>query len=104
MPLGPARLRLVGDIDRASSKMLSETAYWLTALAPASVVIDLAAVTFAGSALLNFLSRLSGALPTDTDLILWRPQPGIEMILRVPGLTPKSILYQGPLEPWAMGS
>ncbi|MFG1926421.1 STAS domain-containing protein [Cryptosporangium sp. NPDC048952] len=97
-------MRLVGDVDRASSRLQSEAVDWLTAVAPASVVIDLAAVTFAGSALLNFLTRLSGAVPVNTNLILWRPPPEIEMVLRVPGLTPKSVLRHGPLGPWAMGS
>jgi len=78
-----AQLSLTGDIDLAASAVLSETVDWLTATAPLSVLVDLSEVTFAGSALPNFVARVSQAMPSGTELVLWRARPATGLVLRI---------------------
>ncbi|GAA3387789.1 hypothetical protein GCM10020369_31550 [Cryptosporangium minutisporangium] len=62
---------------------MSEAVDWLADDdVPPGVLIDLAAVTFAGSALLNFLARLSRRMPAGTELIVWRPSARASLVLR----------------------
>lgn len=73
---------LTGEIDRDSSAVLSETVAWLTALAPVSVLMDLAALTFACSALPNFVVRVRQAVPDGAEVVLWGATPATEWVLR----------------------
>ncbi|MEU4626202.1 hypothetical protein AB0G04_40265 [Actinoplanes sp. NPDC023801] len=77
-----AYMCLAGEIDRDSSAILSRTVDWLTRVAPVSVLVDLAALTFACSALPNFLASVRHAVPGDAEVVLWRPRPEIEWVLR----------------------
>ncbi|MFI5937572.1 STAS domain-containing protein [Actinoplanes sp. NPDC051494] len=74
---------LSGEIDLAASVMLSSVAAHLSAIAPTTVVIDLAGVTFACSALPNFLARLRASLPAGSTMHLCRPTHPIHVVLRV---------------------
>jgi anti-anti-sigma factor len=80
---GGAQVRLAGDIDLASDAVLSKTVDWLTARTPVSVVLDLADVTFACSALPNFVVQLYRAVPSATEMVLWRARPATGLVLRL---------------------
>lgn len=73
---------LAGEIDRDSHAILSRTVDWLTTTAPAGVLVDLAPLTFACSTLPNFIARVRHAVPGDAELVLWRPRPETEWVLR----------------------
>ncbi|WP_073258360.1 STAS domain-containing protein [Cryptosporangium aurantiacum] len=75
-------MSLVGDVDTAATRLLSDAVDWLADDRAPVVLIDLAAVTYAGSALLNFLVRLFQVMPADTEVILWRPSPRANFVLR----------------------
>lgn len=77
---------LAGEIDMASTAVLSQTVDWLTALAPVSVLVDLAELTFACSTLSNFVVLLRHAVPAGAELILWRARPQTEWVLRATGM------------------
>jgi anti-anti-sigma factor len=81
-----ARLSLAGEIDLGADGALRASVDWLTRLGPATVLIDLAYVTFAGSALPNFVVRASGALPHGAEMILQGAMPRIRQVLRITGM------------------
>ncbi|MFC6022838.1 STAS domain-containing protein [Plantactinospora solaniradicis] len=85
LPGGDRRtyLCLAGEIDIASSAVLSKAVDWLTALGPVIVLVDLAELTFACSTLSNFVVRVRQSMPDDAELILWRARPATEWMLRV---------------------
>ncbi|WP_035857941.1 STAS domain-containing protein [Cryptosporangium arvum] len=88
-------MSLVGEVDTAVAGLLSEAVDWLAADTPPGVLIDLAGVTFAGSALLNFFGRLSHAMPADGELVVWRSSPSADLVLRTGALrrsVPRSVL------------
>jgi anti-anti-sigma factor len=97
---GRAQLRLAGDIDLTSSAVLAKTVDWLTAMAPASVVMDLAEVTFACSALPNFVVQVSQAVPHGAELILWRAPPIIGRVLRLTDMATIATLRDEPTVPY----
>jgi anti-anti-sigma factor len=99
---GRARLRLAGDIDLASSALLSKTIDWLTAMAPFSVLVDLAEVTFASSALPNFVVRLSQGVPHGVELILWRAPPMTGWVLRLTDMATIATLRDDPTLPYGV--
>ena len=81
-----ALICLAGDIDQSASERLCSAADWLAAVAPASVLIDLGAVTFAGAALPNFVARAYGALPDGSALALCRARPMTRRVLELTGM------------------
>lgn len=97
-----AHLRLTGEIDMAAFTALSETIDWLTALAPTSVVMDLAELTFACSTLPNFIVRVRHAMPDGAELILWRPAPTARWVLGITGMAAIATLHDEPVEPPAV--
>jgi anti-anti-sigma regulatory factor len=70
-----------GDIDMAGEPDLAILSGQLAATECASVYIDLAGITFAGSTLVNFVFRLTGQLPEHIPVILCRPRAFIRQIL-----------------------
>lgn len=76
-----ALVRLAGEIDLQASPTLSDVADRLSAIAPSEIVVDLAAVTFACSTLLNFLARVRLTLPGSTALVVCRPTTNIRRLL-----------------------
>jgi anti-anti-sigma regulatory factor len=46
-------------------------------------VVDLAAITVAGSVLLNFLAAVQQALPAGSELVVCRPTPAHRRILTI---------------------
>jgi anti-anti-sigma factor len=81
-----AVVRLAGDIDIAATVALSEAIDRLSTLAPATVMIDLADVTFACSTLPNFLARVHQVLPIGSTLTVCRPPTGTLRILQMTGM------------------
>ena len=96
-----ARVCLAGEIDVAAVVALSETVDWLTALAPVSVLVDLAELTFAGATLPNFVVRVRQAVPDGAELILWRARPTTRWVLRVTDMAAIATLCDEPVEPSA---
>ena len=92
-------LRLAGEIDMASSPVLSKTVDWLTASAPVSLLVDLSELTFAGSALPNFVVRVRHALPDGAELILWRAGQDTEWVLRATNMDIIATIRDEPAEP-----
>src|SRR4051794_30737990 len=78
-----ADLILSGDMDISANPVLTEAVDRVAAVAPNVTVVDLAAVSFAGSVLLNFLARVRQALPSDSALVVCRPPPVTRRILEV---------------------
>lgn len=90
---------LTGDIDNAASDVLSGTVEWLAALAPASVLVDLADVTFACSALPNFVVQILQAVPDGAELILKGASPATGWVLRVTDMAAIATIRHEPAEP-----
>jgi anti-anti-sigma factor len=99
-----AQVCLAGEIDIASWVVLSEIVDWLTALAPVSVVLDLAEVTFACSTLVNFVVRVRRAEPDGAELILWRARPATEWVLRVSDMATIATIRDELTEPFALAA
>jgi anti-anti-sigma regulatory factor len=79
-----ADLILTGDMDISADPILTDAVDQVAAVAPQVTVVDVAAVTFAGSVLLNFLARVHRALPAGSVLVVRRPAPIIRRILEIP--------------------
>jgi anti-anti-sigma regulatory factor len=67
-------IRLAGELDMAAEPALIEASDRLRALTLRLIVIDLTAVTFACSTLVNFLCALYRVHP-GAELVLHRPSP-----------------------------
>jgi anti-anti-sigma factor len=78
-----ADLILSGDMDISADPVLTDAVDQVAAVAPNVTVVDLAAISFAGSVLLNFLARAHLALPTGSALVLCRPTPVTRRILEI---------------------
>jgi anti-anti-sigma factor len=85
--VAPAQRRAVlvlsGDMDISADAVLAEAVDQVAAAAPHVTMVDLAAITFAGSVLLNFLARVHQALPAGAELVVCRPTPVIRRILNI---------------------
>lgn len=79
-----AWIRLVGDVDMEADPALAEAADRLGCLTAHLMVIDLAAVTFAGATLTHFIDTVHHAHP-DAALVLRQPSPLIRRILTLTG-------------------
>jgi anti-anti-sigma factor len=86
-PLGEvvARVCLAGDVDITGEDALA-AADQLDTITPRTVIVDLAAVTFACSTLATFLVRVHNILPDGAVLILYRPTPRTRHLLDLTGL------------------
>jgi anti-anti-sigma factor len=99
-PAAPSALVcLVGEIDLAASAALSDAADRLSAIAPATVVVDLAGVTFAGAALLNFLAALHSILPAGATLMVCRPAVDVRRVLQITGMNHIAVICDDLLAP-----
>jgi anti-anti-sigma factor len=78
-----ADLILSGDMDISANPVLTDAVDRVAAVAPNVTVVDLAAISFAGSVLLNFLARVHQALPADSALVVCRPPPVTRRILEI---------------------
>lgn len=97
-----ALVGLTGDIDMAASALLSTTVEWLTTLAPSSVLVDLADVTFASAMLPNFLVQMRRAVPDGAEIVLWRPRPATGWVLRVTDMRTLATVRDHATEPYAV--
>ena len=78
-----AFLRLDGEIDSAAQPILADIAMTLNCRRPGAVFVDLGGVSFAGSALINFLDRVTAGLPADSALVLCRRVPATTRLIRL---------------------
>lgn len=79
-------VRITGDLDADAVPALNDAVDRIAALLPGRVVVDLADVPYAGSALPNFLVRLVGALPAMMPVVVCRPQPLPRWVLDTTGM------------------
>ena len=82
-----ADVRIVGDVDMAAVQILTDAIRRLSEGSPRSVFVDLAAVTFAGSALPNFLVQAHSRMPRGSFLVVSRPDPMTRSVLAATGMT-----------------
>jgi anti-anti-sigma factor len=105
---GAVCVRLAGDVDLAGEAELASLADTLAAAHCHLVHIDLDAVTFAGSSLLNFVSRLTGRLPRQATISLCRPSAMTRQLIELGGLhgvaTVRPDLPADWIAPWAAAS
>jgi hypothetical protein len=82
---GPAIVYMcvAGDVDMTCESALTRAAAHLQSCPPDTVYIDLGAVTFGGSTLLNFLVRVVANLPDASALVLCRPTPYTRELIRL---------------------
>jgi anti-anti-sigma regulatory factor len=78
-----AVVTLAGDLDIDACPELDDAIHRLTAAAPDTATIDVAAVTYAGSVLANFLARVRQAVPATSVLTVSRPTHWTRFILHV---------------------
>lgn len=78
-----AELLLSGDVDLPARQPLADAVDQLAAAAPDHIVVNLAAVTFAGATLVNFLASVRAAVPPRSVLVACRPAPLVHFVLRM---------------------
>ena len=78
-----AVVTLAGDLDIDGWPELDDAIRRLADAAPDTVTIDVAAVTYAGSVLANFLVRVRQAVPATSALTVSRPTHWTRFILHV---------------------
>jgi anti-anti-sigma factor len=81
-----ADVRIAGDVDLAAVPILTGALDRLSERSPRSVFVDLAGVTFAGSALPNFLFQTHGRMPRGSFLVVCRPSPMTLLVLVASGM------------------
>jgi anti-anti-sigma factor len=79
-------LALSGDVDLEARSLLAGAIDQLADAAPHTAVVDLAAVTFAGSVLASFLARARTAIPAGALLVVTRPTLITHRVLQVTGI------------------
>lgn len=82
---------VAGEVDIEDRPLLSNALRRISAASPRTVVVDLALVTFAGSALARFLLEIREAVPA-ASLVLCRPRPMIRMVLCITGVTAVAVV------------
>lgn len=81
-----ADVRITGEVDTPAASALTEAAFRLADGSPRSVFVDLAGVTFAGSALPNFLALAHRLLPRRSVLVVCRPDRMTHRVLQMTGM------------------
>jgi anti-anti-sigma factor len=74
---------LSGDVDLEESPLLTALVDLLADVAPQTTVVDVAAVTYAGSVLASFLARVRTAIPAGSLLVVSRPTPMTHRVLKL---------------------
>jgi anti-anti-sigma factor len=78
-----AVVTLAGDLDIDAWPELDDAIHRLADAAPDTVTIDVAAVTYVGSVLANFLTRVRQAVPATSALTVSRPKRWTRFVLDV---------------------
>ena len=78
-----AQVSLGGELDIDVRPDLDEVLERLSVAAPGRVDVDLAAVTYAGSVLPNFLVRVRAVLPVASTITVSDPTPWTSFVLRI---------------------
>jgi anti-anti-sigma regulatory factor len=95
-----AWVRLAGDVDMVAEPALARTVDRLDGIMGRLMVIDVAAVTFAGSTLAHFLDALHRQHP-DTTLVVHRASPIVRLVVKVAGLDRFVVMRDDQLTPVA---
>jgi anti-anti-sigma factor len=82
-PEGITCIRLTGDIDLAADDALDRTVARVISAPRTALYVDLAAVGFAGSTLVNFLARLIDTMPIDHPVLLCRPSQSTRRLIEI---------------------
>ena len=82
-PEGIACIRLTGDIDLVVVDDLDRTVSQVISEPRSAIYVDLAAVGFAGSTLVNFLAQLIDTMPMDRPVQLCRPSPETRRLIEL---------------------
>jgi anti-anti-sigma factor len=82
-PEGIACIRLTGDIDMTADDALHGAVARIVSAPRSAVYVDLAAVGFAGSTLVNFLARLIDTMPMDRPVLLCRPSHSTRRLIEL---------------------
>jgi anti-anti-sigma regulatory factor len=89
-----ADLVLSGDIDLPARPLLADAVSQIARTPLRLIVVDLAAVTYAGSTLVHFLTRLHNAAPADTRISVSRPTPIARLVLQVMAMDQLAMIRQ----------
>jgi anti-anti-sigma factor len=95
-----AFVRLAGDIDLAGEAELDEVSHQLAESLVGRIYVDLAAVTFAGSTLLNFVFDLAVRSPGQPAVILCQPASLLSRIFELTGLNKIASVRAEPGADW----
>jgi anti-anti-sigma regulatory factor len=76
-----AVVALAGEVDVDAWPEMADTIHRLTAAAPNAVTVDVAAVSYAGSVLPNFLAHVRQTLPAQSALTVSRPTRWTRFVL-----------------------
>lgn len=96
---GIALVYVRGAIDPAVEPALHDVVEQLRAMAPRTVLVDLAEVTFAGSTLANFVAQVRDALPAEASLAVCRPSAMTRQVLMLAGVGRVPVLDADPPPP-----
>jgi anti-anti-sigma factor len=77
-------MRLVGALDIDADPALAAAVTRLSELAPRTVVLDLAGVTFAGATLCHFLVRTRTTVP-GASILIRNASPQVQFVMTVTG-------------------
>lgn len=82
-PAQAVEIRVAGELDRDAAPMLAGVTQYLNDLAPLHVVVELGELSFAGSALPNWLARIRSQLPSRPSVAIRHPQPLVRNVLAI---------------------
>jgi len=82
-----ATIVLSGELDIAAREQLDGAVQQLADARPGMVIVDVAAVTFVGSDLPNFLLNIRQSLPAETVLVVSQPSPSTAWVLHLTEMT-----------------
>jgi anti-anti-sigma factor len=77
------KICVVGELDLDAIPMLVEVTEHLDAVAPRRIVVELGGLSFAGSALPNWLARMRGRLDGGPSVTVRHPQPLVGRVLAI---------------------
>ena len=81
-----ADVRVAGDVDAAAAPLLADAVGRLCEWSPRTVFVDLAAVTFAGPELPEFLATTHRRMARSSSLVVSRAAPATRSALAAAGI------------------
>jgi anti-anti-sigma factor len=87
-------IRIVGDLDMGGEQALADAIDSLSRLRPATIILDLTAVTFVGSVFAHFVASVHDTVP-DALVVLRNPSPMARLVLELTGLDTDPVVCDG---------